>query len=196
MRTALLTTALALSLLVTARAAPVPHVVGSLVKIYHAEDGGSECTAFAIRPGRYMTAAHCVKGVSELLVVYGQEKGLGYVLYADEATDLAIFDSDLLRPALTFGKKPDYGDVLMAFGFGFDYPVPIYFQMETLGEFEPFEGTGPRRVLTHGIVPGMSGGPVVNQNGDYVSVNQVSAPAYGLSGGATYASLKALLKKY
>lgn len=196
MRKAVLTLVLAVSVIVTAGAAPIPHVLTSLVKIYH-EDGVGECTAFAIRMTRYITAGHCVDGAQTLLVVYGTEKAIGRVLYESPEHDLAVFEcEEIMRPGLKLGAKPGYGDTLMAFGFGADMPVPVYFSLDALGEFVPFEGFPEKLVMNHALVPGMSGGPIVNAAGEVVSVNQISSQSYGLSGGAAYAHLKALYKRF
>lgn len=134
-------------------------------------------SGFVVAPGRVMTNAHVVAGVSSPVVrAPGELPVRGTVVYVDEANDLAVIASDGLTTApltLRSGARSGSEGVVAGYPRGGPLrldPAEIGAQRRTVVSIdgEP----RPRRVLTLAadIDQGNSGGPVLGADGRVVGV--------------------------
>lgn len=144
------------------------------------------CTAWSIdRKHDYaMTAAHCDQ--KDILVNNLPAK----VLAKDIKKDLLVLEvKGLDKPALHLSKEnPKIGDEVASYGFGFALERP-FFRVTHISDdnlYIPFDGIGgPFILVDDNFIPGQSGGPVVNQDGDVVMIVQMGSEAgFGLGVGA------------
>lgn len=127
-------------------------------------------TGFVVAPGRIMTASHVALPGWRLEVCFDDEKYPATVVDRDDARDLALLQVDCDKPALDV--RVDEA-VLGEFAVCLGYPAAVE------------RGSGPRLATTLGVVasvsdqaviadsavsPGMSGGPVVDADGDVLGV--------------------------
>lgn len=181
---------------ITAAPATFEQVRASVVKLYNHAEGGGQCSAVAVRPGQYVTARHCVNTSDEEMVLWASPmlKGTAVLRLIDEENDLALVESEVLKGGVTLGAKPHVGDHLVAIGYPYDIPVLSFAECTFLGNGVPFEGFQEKTLVNCQLIPGMSGGPIVNDAGQLVSINQMGTKA-ALAGGAPYAALRDLLKR-
>ena len=134
---------------------------------------GVEGTGFLYAPGRLMTNAHVVAGVTEPMVQVGDESVDGTVVYYNPDVDVAVIDvPDLDGPTIRFdldGKESQQGAVL---GFPQDGPFdaqPARIRGDQRLRSPDIYGNGTvtRHVFSlRGLIrPGNSGGPVVSTDG-------------------------------
>jgi S1-C subfamily serine protease len=141
------------------------------------------CTGFMINTEkRYLlTAAHCD---GEKLLADGTQT---YRVFKDERKDLMVLRaSNVDRPALALAKdNPDQGDLVASHGYGFGLEKPM-FRIAHISNVEmAIESiSGPLIMVDGGFVPGQSGGPVVNENGEVVMIVQRGNEMLGLGVGA------------
>lgn len=157
---------------------PVPAQLHSVIKF---ETNSSQCTAFSVAPGVYMTAAHCFEGTEDDVVLdQGMKKTLGKLLKLDREHDYAAFGSDTLEPGLSLGAEPQAGDELWQVGFAGGSPFALWWEGTSMGT-QFIENLGWRVILNHRVYPGMSGGPILNAEGKVVGMNQMSNESIALS---------------
>jgi S1-C subfamily serine protease len=139
-------------------------------------DGNLErrCTAGVInqKMGYVVTAAHCipeeqskeirVDGVSARRVAVDRKKDLAILIAA------ALYGSDLSLGA----KAPNVGEPIMVAGYALGRPGPIY----TFGYITSMTGAGfyEGQLYDAHTAAGMSGGLVLNNRGQLISVHQGS----------------------
>lgn len=165
------------------------------VQMLQSEDGGAFCTTFAINEKRHlwMTAAHCLQ--DEMAVyVSGDEV---HVAAVDHVQDIAV----LMTPTVTAkgfhlqDAPPQYGQPIhiIAYGLAMGSGDQMLVQGTIASpEAHLFDRPAPFAVLDITACKGMSGGPVLNVEGELVSLVQLSiGEACGRpSAGATLATLK------
>ncbi len=129
------------------------------------------CSGFVIETHRILTAAHCV---GEHMTVDGH----GAVLIkSDEYLDLAVYETDTPKPVLPFREAPvvRFEDVNgVGYGFGFE-KVLVTFNRVLLPDYTPELDMAPGIWYSNGFIGGMSGGPVIDQDGFVVGMVQRSA---------------------
>jgi S1-C subfamily serine protease len=139
---------------------------------------GVEGSGFLYAPGKLMTNAHVVAGVTQPVVRAGGRQIAATVVYYDPEVDVAVLDVPGLRgPTVTFdrsGRERELGAVL---GYPQDGPFdarPARIRSDQRLRSPDIYGDGTvlRDVLSlRGLIrPGNSGGPVVDSTGRVVGV--------------------------
>jgi hypothetical protein len=133
-------------------------------------DHEAHCTAFAVRfdPPTYLTAAHCNVGVP------GEIDGQMVEFVAQSNQILAIkVPNGKARPMLILGERPRaWEDTVHAYGIGGALRHPFIFDGRVLDtRRKPYdEETDLMMMFNQNFIGGMSGGPIVNEKGQLVSV--------------------------
>jgi hypothetical protein len=171
-------------------------VAKSIVKLTGTDKSGERtyfsCTAFAIAPRKFMTAAHCTPGkVTDFMQnEYPVTLRIGFleafVIEMDERVDLAVIMADLVRPALPFRSEPlVLGENVIGVGHGYGFRDPQFTKhtVQSLNYTPDPEELVPGTWFLNPFIGGMSGGPIVDMQGQVVGVVQASSPilAYGVS---------------
>jgi S1-C subfamily serine protease len=166
----------------------------SIVQLELHSDAGMEgsCTAFSIHRARryYMTAAHCIGPVFTMM-----DGHMVTVLYLNEGLDLAVIQADdasPLRPALRGAVSYEQGQEIAAWGYGYGWTEP---GIKT-GNIYAILLDGPQEwiVTDFSLIPGQSGGPVIDRDGRVISINQLSDDRTG--GTTSIRTMKSMTKKY
>lgn len=132
------------------------------------------CSGFVISPRYVMTADHCMAAAaSTSFATYIDDQPITEVWH-DEGRDVAVVElpQPTVRPRLLVAKKPP-GDLVITYGFPGGSDVIKSMIIVVVANGVPWgSNLGPWLIATPGEIPGMSGGPIVNQNGQVVSLNQ------------------------
>lgn len=151
--------------------------------------GAIYCTGFVIDDKRdfVMTAEHCAE--------YGAEVGIqvdrknGWTVWSEPALDVAVLQvPGISAPALAPSRRPlARGQEVGAFGFGWGMRSGMFRQGQVSHPAVWADGmpdarteTTPWVMFNFSVVPGMSGGPVVDTDGRVVSINQVGNAAVSM----------------
>jgi S1-C subfamily serine protease len=165
----------------------VQRVSNSIVHLTSA-DGAGICSGFVVAPNRIVTARHCA---DDTVAADGKPTTL---VHRDEFYDLALFSVETARPALRIAsERPHPGDRVALIGYAWGQFLVWHF-----GELEyvnaKVQDDFAKCMLTdRDGVGGMSGGPVVNLEGDVVSV--VSRGNSGFSCGVSPLLIRAFLEQ-
>lgn len=161
---------------VTAAAAGVVRVSGQA----QACSRGQEGTGFVVAPGRVLTNAHVVAGMTEPQVQAGGSGPSlpGTVVVFDAARDLAVVDVPGLQAApLVLGDDRVRGDDVVVAGYPLNGPYVtspgrVRDVITAVGEDIYGEQQVTRQVysLNAEVRPGNSGGPVLDRDGQVVGV--------------------------
>ncbi len=139
---------------------------------------GVEGSGFLYAPGRVMTNAHVVAGVSRPDLLVGEVTYRGRVVYYNPDLDIAVLSvaADAGVP-LTFDRTAEAGEGVAILGFPEDGPFDVQTAriraQQTLRSPDIYgDGSVLREVFSlRGLVrPGNSGGPVLSSAGDVVGV--------------------------
>jgi S1-C subfamily serine protease len=162
------------------RDADVQRAAASVLKIRGENrcNRGVEGTGFLYSPTRLMTNAHVVAGVSDPVLIVGDEEVPATVVYYNEDLDVAVLAVDgLSRPFLRFdrnGRERQPGAVL---GYPQDGPYDVQAaRIRTQQRLRSPDiygnGTVIREVFSiRALVrPGNSGGPLVDADGEVLGV--------------------------
>jgi S1-C subfamily serine protease len=160
--------------------AVAPQVLKSIVYLEHS---GGSCTGFVINTEKnyILTAAHC--DGKELFADQSPAK----VISKDVKSDLMVIQiEDLDRPALKLAtQNPIVGDEVASIGFGYGFDRPMFRATHVSdGEAQIPEESGTYVMLDSAFVPGQSGGPVVDLNGNVVAIVQLSNERVAFGRGA------------
>ena len=162
------------------------------IKLAPSQKGNSTGTAFSIGQGVWMTARHVVEGCKKFGIVVGPKRvEEGYNRNLNSYHDLAVFETKGTAPVLGFEKEPlKIGQ--NAFHFGYPQGKPASIHSILLGRVKINPGrrtrhTEPviawaesRRVPNFsGSLGGMSGGPVLDEEGDIIGVSVVESRRRG-----------------
>ena len=148
------------------------------------------CTAFSIneQENYVLTASHCfghdIEG-KDLLVDNSPAK----LIARDQKHDLMVlYVKGLDKPAIHMAKRdPRVGDNVASYGFGLGLEHPLFRVSYVSATDTTIDGSGlPDRLIAVDtqFVPGMSGGPVVNADGNLVMMVEAGGQGVGLGPGA------------
>ncbi len=159
---------------VAAAADSVVKVLGSATDCDRTVEG----SGFVYAPGRVMTNAHVVAGVSEPVVQVGDDDLAAEVVYYDPDVDVAVLSvPELQAPALQFDDQAESGDNVAVLGYPENGPYDV--QPARIRDEQSLrspniygEDTVTRDTYSiFGLVrQGNSGGPLVNRRGVVIGV--------------------------
>jgi S1-C subfamily serine protease len=151
--------------------------------IVYIESEEGSCTGFVVDTVRkyVLTAAHCD---GEKLWV---DRVAGKVVSKDTKKDLMILKVEELDPskeALQFAAvEPEIGQEVVSAGYGYGLERP-FFRKSMVSDNKLMlsaEGLpGPYVAVDSGYIGGQSGGPVVDQDGNVVSIVQMASDKLGI----------------
>lgn len=137
-------------------APPSTDPIKSIVKV---AQPGNICTGVVVRPTQVLTAAHCYDG--GLLTVDDRDAKV-----IKQTDSLILVDvPGMLKPGLSVGKLPERGDEVISWGYA--YNLGLALMVRHVANFLDSD-----LMLDGPIAQGMSGGPVINQRGELVGINQ------------------------
>jgi len=159
---------------VVAAADSVVKVLGSATDCDRTVEG----SGFVYAPGRVMTNAHVVAGVSEPVVQVGDDDLAAEVVYYDPDVDVAVLSvPELQAPALQFDDQAESGDNVAVLGYPENGPYdvqPARVRVEQLLRSPNIYGEDTVMRDTYSIFglvrQGNSGGPLVNRRGVVIGV--------------------------
>lgn len=159
---------------VAAAADSVVKILGSATDCDRTVEG----SGFVYAPGRVMTNAHVVAGVSEPVVQVGDDDLAAEVVYYDPDVDVAVLSvPELQAPALQFDDQAESGDNVAVLGYPENGPYDV--QPARVRDEQSLrspniygEDTVTRDTYSlFGLVrQGNSGGPLVNRSGVVIGV--------------------------
>lgn len=133
-----------------------PRDISPSVRPLYTSEGGS-CTAWAVGPRKWITAAHCTEHGAMRL-----DGAPAALLAVDTGIDLALVGGPSAHPLRLATAHPQLGDPLHVFGYGMGKGVLMLLPGVYLHGNSEFFGEG--EALLVGIangMPGMSGGPIL-----------------------------------
>lgn len=122
--------------------------------------------------GYVLTAAHVVDGAKTVLVKAQRGNAVtGEVLWSNTDYDVALIRADLrgVRPAYLSCRDAAVGDAIEAIGNPRDLDF-VHTYGQVAGGARPIEQFKRLTIASMLIVPGMSGGPVLNRAGEIVGL--------------------------
>jgi len=140
-----------------------------------AQETRSTATAFVVHPDGYLlTAAHVVKDASKVDVAIGGQRYEATVLGVDEKPDLALLHIKAKGlPALPLGNSNAVERVEEVRAFGFLLSSVLGDSVKvTRGTVSGIETKVAQKVfqIDAAVNPGNSGGPLVNEKGEVISI--------------------------
>jgi len=159
--------------------------------VYIESESGS-CTGFVINSEAkrgsvdvdyILTAAHC-----DGPKLYADQE-VATILMKDTKKDLMVLEvADLNRPALPLAKSnPKIGDETASYGYGWGLERPMFRLAHVSDDntYIPEDGIGGPFIVTDAqFVPGQSGGPCINAQGDVALIVQRGGAGVGMGVGA------------
>lgn len=145
-----------------------------VVQFVDEEEKASLCTGFVVNAaaGEVLTARHCVPASGEVTV-----DGLdAVVLRTNDAFALLRMPPGIKPPLTIRPARLHIGEPVTAFGYGWGQMLALKRHVALLWPDGDFGLDGP---LAHG----MSGGPVVDEEGKVVGLNQQSNEVLGIACG-------------
>ena len=144
-------------------------------------NGNIYCTGFVIDDSKdfVMTAQHCTAHNEGIIV----DRVNAWVIWSDVDADIAVLHvPGVQRVELRPGKQPAPGQEIAAFGFGYGLKGSGMFRSGEVSGLEVvLEGLPGKWLITNfALIPGMSGGPMVDSDGRVLSINQRGNDVIGL----------------
>ncbi len=154
--------------------------------------GNSTGTAFSIGEGEWMTARHVLEGCAKYGILVGRKRvEKGFDLTINPFHDLAVFHTKRKTQPLGF-ESQNLKIGQDAFHFGYPQGKPADIHSKLLGRMmvKPNRGKRRREPLLawaevkripnfSGSIGGMSGGPVLDKDGDIIGVSVIEARRRG-----------------
>jgi len=162
--------------------------------VYIENSDGSSGSGFIISTDGYiMTNAHVVTGfdTTNITLSSGAEY-VGNIVGRNEKVDVAIvkIDATNLQPAsLGNSDQVQQGDDVFAFGYPFGISGDVDFKNGTVSRWQMIDGTNYIEISAQ-IEHGNSGGPLVNNQGKVVGINEFLIDPNSVSGIELGESLK------
>jgi S1-C subfamily serine protease len=144
-------------------------------------------TAFFLKDVGLVTAAHCVEGVSEVDLLHPSKHTTLYrvkVLHIDKHQDLALLDNKAIPTSdyyeiISASLTPAVNDIVIAVGYpGWAPGDFLNIRTGTVSLLTPKAGVQMIEV-TQQLTQGMSGGPLLNANGEVVGIIHKGGPGEG-----------------
>jgi S1-C subfamily serine protease len=131
-------------------------------------DGKIYCSSFVIAKDTVQTAFHCVASSDGQLTVAGDPQV--ELIYADPKLDSAVLRvlTKELQPLKAAVNSVLPGEKVIGIGYA------LGLRKLTLVEGLAQEATARYLITEPMVIPGMSGGPVLNANGEVVAMNHMS----------------------
>lgn len=129
------------------------------------------CAGFVVDASRgyVLTAAHCAPPTAEELLVEGEPT----TRVAENEVFALLTIDPMSKPPLEVRKDPTrLGEEVLSLGFGYERQMVLRRVISSIREGD--------YLLDGVLVPGMSGGPVVDQEGRVVGLNQASNASVGV----------------
>jgi S1-C subfamily serine protease len=127
--------------------------------------------------GYILTNAHVVSGVNSATVKLANGGSFnGTVIGRDENIDLALLKISATNLSAAFLGDSDLieqGDPVFTFGYPLGIEGDVAFKDGTLSRRQKIDGTTYLEISAQ-ILPGNSGGPLVNQSGEIIGINTLS----------------------
>lgn len=135
--------------------------------------------------GYVLTNAHVVSGVNSATIKFANGQSYsGTVTGRDENIDLALLKVNAinLTPA-TLGNSDfiEQGDPVFTFGYPLGIEGDVAFKDGTLSRRQKIDGATYLEISAQ-ILPGNSGGPLINQSGEVIGVNTLARGAGKIGG--------------
>lgn len=156
--------------------------------VVYIESKGGRCSGFVVDGKRdyILTAAHCAGEDNEGKDMTVDSQTVKIVA-KDKKRDLMILEvKGLGKPAIHFAKdNPKIGEEVASYGYGYGLDRPLFrvaHISDDKTQLPDVEG-GARLAVDAGFVPGQSGGPVVDTEGNVVMIVQMGNASVGLGQG-------------
>jgi S1-C subfamily serine protease len=161
--------------------------------VVYLETGTSACTGSVIDSQKHyiLTAAHC--DGEDLYADQSPAK----IVSKDVKSDLMVISvEDLNKPAIKLAAhNPAIGEEVASIGYGYGLERPMFRVAHVSdNKAEAKDLNGQYIMLDTAFVPGQSGGPVVNANGELIAIIQLASDRIGLGKGAE--QIKSKVGKY
>lgn len=164
-----------------AKSAAIAAARASVVKVTTDPEScqrGQEGTGWVLSPGRIVTNAHVVAGADRVRVEAGNRTVAGRVVLFDPDRDLAVLTVEGLGvPALQLGDELESGELAAVPGYPMDGPYTVVSaRVRRTLEARGYDIYGQDRVLREiyslytRVLPGNSGGPLLDTDGRVVGV--------------------------
>lgn len=153
----------------------VPIVADSVVRIeIQGVDAEGEiykgsCSGFVVAVERVLTAAHCAG------ITLTADLEAATPVWQDDYFDLLLLEvKDLRKPVLRIRETPAvFDESLTAYGFGYGWrKLTILKERVMLVANAVVEGAPVGVIVQGGFIGGMSGGPIVDKDGQVVAIVQ------------------------
>ena len=135
--------------------------------------------------GYILTNAHVVSGVNSATVKLANGGSFsGTVVGRDENIDLALLKISATNLSAAFlgdSDSVEQGDPVFTFGYPLGIEGDVAFKDGTLSRRQKIDGTIYLEISAQ-ILPGNSGGPLVNQSGEVIGINTLAIGALKISG--------------
>lgn len=157
------------------------------------------CTGFVINAEKHyvMTAAHCLPEDESKLLVDGTR---AYRMFIDSKKDFMVLRAPAVdKPAMKLATtKPVVGDEVASLGYGFVFDKPMFrvAHVSITGLESDELGSGPFLLLDEVLVPGQSGGPIINDKGEVVAIVQMTIQGFGVGIGRDSEVIKDRVGRY
>lgn len=147
-------------------ATPVERTSASIIRLT-SESGQGFCTGFMVAPNRILTASHCIENA---VFADGTPTQL---IQKDDYYDLAVLSTVSAKHPLRIRVAPTtYDEPLKGIGYGFGWDKPLVTVFRVMIPNHKITPEAVSGVIMQGqAIGGMSGGPLIDSQGQVVGIN-------------------------